>query len=98
MFTARLIKLGFFTYKCIGILTTSIHIIQWVAATPTLARDDVKLDMILECFLFMHQHVGQVRCSYLAQREEPANQRPSWNDVRPQHFIGGMNDAADKSN
>ena len=35
--------------------------------------------------------------SYLAQREKPANQCPSWDDVGPQDFIGRMNDTADKS-
>ena len=43
------------------------------------------------------QHVGQVSYSYLAQREKPANQCPSWDDVGPQDFIGRMNDTADKS-
>ena len=34
--THRLLKLLFFTYKCAGILLTSIYITQCVLATPTL--------------------------------------------------------------
>ena len=30
------IKIGFFIYKWAGILLTSVHITQWVLATPTL--------------------------------------------------------------
>ena len=34
--THRLLKLLFFIYKCADILLTSIYIIQWELATPTL--------------------------------------------------------------
>ena len=34
--TLRLLKFVFFTYKCAGILQTSVYITQWVLATPTL--------------------------------------------------------------